>query len=175
MKKAIALTLALVMALALLSGCGGTAPGATSPADSTPADSTQAVEDPAPIAASPADAKPDDSPLPASPADAQGEGFAARIIIDEAGNEVKIPKEINRVAITSVTPLPALFALFMGSAEKLVGIHPSSKNTAMHSIVAELVPDIADVPTSCYVGSERNAEALIKLEPDGVVYCAGRE
>ena len=68
---------------------------------------------------------------------------ATRIIVDEAGNEVEIPREINRVAITSVTPLPALFALFMGSAEKLVGIHPASKNTAMHSIVAELVPDIA--------------------------------
>ena len=100
---------------------------------------------------------------------------ATRIIVDEAGNEVEIPREINRVAITSVTPLPALFALFMGSAEKLVGIHPASKNTAMHSIVAELVPDIADVPTSFYEGSEINVEELIKLQPDVVFYFAGKE
>ena len=165
MKRTIAVILALVMAFSLVAGCGSAGGDASSPADAPrpPAD-----------AASPADAekeqKPEDGDTPA-PADES----ATRVIVDEAGNEVEIPREINRVAITSVTPLPALFALFMGSAEKLVGIHPSSKNTAIHSIVAELVPDIADVPTSFYEGSEINAEELIKLEPDVVFYFAGKE
>jgi len=165
MKRTIAVILALVMAFSLVAGCGGTGGDASSPAD---------APRPAADAASPADAekeqKPEDGDTPA-PADES----ATRVIVDEAGNEVEIPREINRVAITSVTPLPALFALFMGSAEKLVGIHPSSKNTAIHSIVAELVPDIADVPTSFYEGSEINAEELIKLEPDVVFYFAGKE
>ncbi len=165
MKRTIAVILALVMAFSLVAGCGGTGGDASSPAD---------APRPAADAASPADAekeqKPEDGDTPA-PADES----TTRVIVDEAGNEVEIPKEINRVAITSVTPLPALFALFMGSAEKLVGIHPSSKNTAIHSIVAELVPDIADVPTSFYEGSEINAEELIKLEPDVVFYFAGKE
>jgi len=166
MKKMIALILALAMVLALAAGCGqGSTDSAEKPADEQ--------------SAAPAEG-PDVQPESEQQEQTNDDGAAAgsgetRVIVDQAGNEVEIPKEINRVAITSVTPLPALFALFMGSAEKLVGIHPSSKNTAVHSIVVDLVPDIADVPTSFYEGSEINAEELVKLEPDVVFYFAGKD
>ena len=98
-----------------------------------------------------------------------------RVITDQAGNQVTIPTEINRVVITSVTPLPALFCLFMGSADKLVGMYPASKRTAQYSIVSQLVPGIMDVDTGFYDGTAINVEELIKLKPDVVFYFAGKD
>lgn len=109
------------------------------------------------------------------PVSALAEQQATRTIVDQAGNEVTIPRTINRVAITSVTPLPSIFCLFMGSADKLVGIHPSSKNTGVHSMLARAVPGIADVPTTFYQGADINVEELIKLDPDVVFYFKGKE
>lgn len=178
MKKTLAILLVLAMAFSLLAGCGSKG-GESAPVSG---DSAPESENSGYVSPSDVQPRPDGKAQPSSDngttekdTDTEPAQPETRVIVDEAGNEVEIPKEINRVAITSVTPLPALFALFMGSAEKLVGIHPASKNTAMHSIVAELVPDIADVPTSFYEGSEINAEELIKLEPDVVFYFAGKE
>ena len=46
------------------------------------------------------------------------------IVVDHTGREVELPKEINRIVISSILPLPSVYCLFEGSAEKLVGIHP---------------------------------------------------
>lgn len=114
--------------------------------------------------------------LMAAPVYGWAEGSpATRQIVDHAGNTVEIPAEINRVVITSVTPLPALFCLFMGSSEKLAGMYPASKSTALHSIVAEMIPGLEDISTSFYDGSAINVEELMKLDPDVVFYFAGKE
>ena len=47
------------------------------------------------------------------------DGFT-HTIIDHAGNEVAIPEVMDRIVIIS-TPLPSAYAMFAGSAEKLVG------------------------------------------------------
>lgn len=96
-----------------------------------------------------------------------------RVIIDHAGNEVELPSEINRIAITTITPLPSVYCLFDGSAEKLVGISPSSMAAAENSLLADVIPGLADVPTGFMKGSEVNIEELLAMEPDVVFYRQG--
>ena len=55
-----------------------------------------------------------------------GEESGTRVIVDHTGAEIEIPAEIDRIVISSILPLPSVYCLFEGSAEKLVGMHPSS-------------------------------------------------
>ena len=95
-----------------------------------------------------------------------------RIIVDHTGREIEIPVEINRIVISSIWPLPSVYSLFEGSAEKLVGIHPSSMAAAKNSILPKVVPDILDVNTDFLQGDEINIEELMNLDPDVVFYGA---
>ena len=94
-------------------------------------------------------------------------------IIDHAGNEVTLPKEINRIVTTSIYPFASVVTMYLGSAEKLVGIHPVSYSAAVNSTLGKLFPEIAGASTSFMTGSDLNIEELIKLEPDVVFYNAG--
>ena len=94
------------------------------------------------------------------------------IVVDHTGREVELPKEINRIVISSILPLPSVYCLFEGSAEKLVGIHPSSMAAAKNSILPQVVPDIVDVNTDFLQGGELNIEELLNLKPDVVFYNA---
>lgn len=95
-----------------------------------------------------------------------------RIVVDHAGNEIELPQEINRIVISSILPLPSVYCLFEGSAEKLVGIHPSSMAAAQNSILPRVVPDILEVNTNFLKGDELNIEELLALQPDVVFYSA---
>lgn len=95
-----------------------------------------------------------------------------RIIVDHAGNEVEIPSNIERVVITSLWPLPSIYVLFQGSADKLVGMHPASLSAAKYSMLTKIAPEVADVETAFIQNGELNAEELIKLNPDVVFYSA---
>ena len=90
------------------------------------------------------------------------------IIKDQAGHDVELPQEINRVVIGSLWPLPSVYCLFQGSADKLVGIHPAAKSAAENSLLNKIAPEIADVSTSFIQNGEMNVEELIKLKPDVV-------
>ena len=94
-------------------------------------------------------------------------------ITDHAGNEVTLPKEINRIVTTSIYPFASVVTMYLGSAEKLVGIHPVSYSAAVNSTLGKLFPEIANASTSFMTGSDLNIEELIKLEPDVVFYNAG--
>lgn len=139
--------LAAGMAISLI-GCGSGAAGTASVQD------TQARE-------TVLDHSPDQSP--------EGE---TRIVVDHTGREIEIPAEINRIVISSLLPLPSVYSLFEGSAEKLVGIHPSSMAAAENSILPKVVPDILDVNTDFLQGGELNIEELLNLKPDVVFYSA---
>ncbi|MEM1484155.1 ABC transporter substrate-binding protein [Oscillospiraceae bacterium PP1C4] len=97
---------------------------------------------------------------------------STRTIVDHTGKEIEIPAEINRIVISSILPLPSVYCLFEGSAEKLVGIHPSSMAAAKNSILPKVVPDIVNVNTDFLKGNELNIEELLKLKPDVVFYSA---
>lgn len=94
-------------------------------------------------------------------------------IVDHAGNEVTLPKEIDRIVTTSIYPFASVVTMFLGSAQKLVGIHPVSYSAAVNSTLGKIFPEIADASTGFMTGSDLNIEELIKLEPDVVFYSAG--
>lgn len=94
-------------------------------------------------------------------------------ITDHAGNEVTLPKKINRIVTASIYPFASVVTMYLGSAEKLVGIHPVSYSAAVNSTLGRLFPEIANASTDFMTGSDLNIEELIKLEPDVVFYNAG--
>jgi iron complex transport system substrate-binding protein len=93
-------------------------------------------------------------------------------ITDEAGNVVKVPKKINRIVVTDILPLASVLTVFLGSADKIVGIHPASMSAAKSGLLAELYPDITKADTTFMKGGNLNIEALIALKPDVVFYNA---
>jgi iron complex transport system substrate-binding protein len=95
-----------------------------------------------------------------------------RTVVDNAGREVTIPAEINRVVISSIWPLPSVYCLFEGSAEKLVGIHPASMSAAKNSMLATVTPEILKAGTNFIQGDDLNIEELLKLKPDVVFYAS---
>ena len=97
----------------------------------------------------------------------------SRIVVDHAGNEVTLPAEIERIAITTITPLPSVYCLFDGSAEKLIGMSPSSMAAAENSLLADVIPGLTDIPTGFMSGNEVNVEELLAMEPDVVFYREG--
>ena len=106
-------------------------------------------------------------------AETVGESTGTRTIVDHTGAEVVLPTEIKRVVISSILPLPSVYCLFRGSADDLVGIHPSSMAAAQNSYLINVYPEIADVDTSFVEKGEVNIEQLLSLEPDVVFYAAG--
>lgn len=98
-----------------------------------------------------------------------------RIIVDHTGREVKIPRKINRVVIGSMIPLPSAYCLFTGSAEKIIGMYPSSMAAAKNSFLAKVYPEITKAETSFVSNGVVNAEELLKLKPDVVLYPSANE
>ncbi|MDO5718593.1 MAG: ABC transporter substrate-binding protein [Tissierellia bacterium] len=96
------------------------------------------------------------------------ENEGEKIIIDQVGHEIKIPRKINRVVISSLWPLPSVYCLFQGSSEGLVGMHPASKSAAIYSLLPEIAPEVKDVETNFVQNGEMNVEELMKLKPDVV-------
>ena len=92
-----------------------------------------------------------------------------RTIVDQVGNEVVLPEKIERVVITSLWPLPSVYTLFQGSAEGLVGMHPAAKAAAEGSMLSK-VADLSTVETGFIQDGQINAEELMKLNPDLVLY-----
>ncbi len=95
-----------------------------------------------------------------------------RIVVDHTGTEVEIPAQIEKVVITSITPLPSVYCLYRGGTEGLVGLSPSAMAAAENSFLTTIYPEITDITTSFYAGSDINLEELMKLEPDVVFYSA---
>lgn len=94
-------------------------------------------------------------------------------IVDHDGNEVTLPKEINRIVVADIYPLPSVLAIFFDSADKLVGIAPNSMTAAENSLLSELYPSILNAKTDFMNAATVNTEELAKLEPDVVFYSAG--
>ena len=159
--------LAGLMCVGMLAGCGSNAGNETAgngvEGNAAVSDSTEVGEN----AAAEVSANENE-------ATAAGEE-ATRTIVDHLGHEVTIPAEIERIAITSITPLPSVYCMFEGSADRLIGISPSSMAAAENSLLAEIVPGIVDVPTDFMAGGEVNIEELVAMDPDVVFYNASQE
>lgn len=142
--------LTAMMCVSLLAGCGSVVQSTTT--DSTIVEETVAEED-------------------ASAEKTEIAEAQTRTVIDHLGNEVVIPAEINTIVTTSITPMPSVYCMFAGSAERLIGMSPSSKVAAENSLLATIMPEIKDVSTEFMTGGEVNVEELVAMNPD-VVFCS---
>lgn len=95
---------------------------------------------------------------------------STKVIRDLAGNDVELPERIERVLITSIWPLPAVYCYFMGSTEKLIGIPGVARSVAEGSIFSKIYPDILKLETGFINGTTINVEEVLKLKPDVVFY-----
>ena len=91
-------------------------------------------------------------------------------VTDHAGRTVELPKEINRIVVCDIYPLPSVLAVFFDSAAKIVGMAKPSMTAAQNSLLSELYPEILKANTDFIDGTSINVEELLKLEPDVVFY-----
>ena len=124
MKKTVTRVLSMALCLALLSGCTAKTASTEAPANSAGTEAASAED-------KTEDGKKEES------APAAGE---TKTITEHGGNEVVIPVNIDRVVIASLWPLPSVYALYQGSGDKLVGMHPASKSAAEHSLLMKVAP-----------------------------------
>ena len=104
---------------------------------------------------------------------AGGGGTGGTITItDHADREVKVPKDIKRIAVCDIYPLPSVLAVFFDSADKIVGMPEPSMTAAKNGLLGQLYPDILKAETGYIDGTNVNMEELAKLEPDVVFYSA---
>ncbi len=95
------------------------------------------------------------------------------VITDHEGTQVTVPRNIERIVVCDIHPLPSVLSVFFDSAEKIVGMSPASMTAAQNSLLSELYPEILNAQTSFLNGTEVNVEELLKLDPDVVFYSAG--
>jgi len=105
----------------------------------------------------------------------RGQAADTRTVVDQNGNTITLPATIERVAITSPWPLPSVYALFMGSGERIVGIHPAVQSAAEFSFLMRVAPQLATADTGWIQGTTINIEALMNLNPCVVFIPAGNE
>ena len=104
--------------------------------------------------------------------DSNSSSAETRVITDQVGHEVVLPKEINRVVIASVWPLASAYCLMFGT-DKLVGLDPAIISAAENSMLIKVVPEIVNIESSFSKNGQLNAEELLKLKPDVVLYASG--
>ncbi len=96
-------------------------------------------------------------------------------VTDHNGNEVTLPKNIERIAVCNILPLPSVLSVFFDSAEKIVAMAPSSMSAAKNGLLSELYPEILNADTTAISGNDVNTEELMKLDPQIVFYSAASE
>ena len=99
----------------------------------------------------------------------QVEKAATKIVVDHAGVEVEVPTKIDRIVVGNTLPLAAALSVYLGGAEKIVGMHPASMGAAESGLLGEIYPEILEAETDFINGSEINIEELLKLNPDIVI------
>lgn len=98
-----------------------------------------------------------------------------KIITDHLGEQVEIPADPQRIVIGSILPLPSVYCMYAGSADKIIGMVPSSMAAAQNSYLAKLYPNVVNCDTSFAINGEINAEELLKINPDVVFYLASSQ
>ena len=92
----------------------------------------------------------------------QVEESATRIVVDHEGVEVEIPTQIDRIVVGNTLPLASVLSVYLGGAEKIVGLHPASMSAAESGLLSEIYPEILEAKTDFINGSEINIEELLK-------------
>lgn len=88
-----------------------------------------------------------------------------KIVTDQLGREVTIPREIERVVTGGILPYFSTWYVATNSTKEIVGMHPNSYNAAKNSILAKISPDVLQAKTSFIQNGEVNIEELLKVNP----------
>ena len=92
------------------------------------------------------------------------------IVVDHGGNSVEVPNKIERIVVSDIFPIPAVLSVFFNSADKIVGMAPTSMSAAKNSLLSQIYPEILNAKTDFMNGNVINVEELMKLNPDVVFY-----
>ncbi len=189
MRKTLAAVLTICLLAGLLSGCSGNsqpqAPEETAAAGTDSEEAAAADSEESDAAADTADSKEADAAAAGSEeadaaaadgeeadAAAAGSGEDTITVTDHNGDTVTLPKQIDRIAVCDILPLPSVLSVFFDCADKIVVMAPSSMTAAENSLLSELYPEILNAETSPINGSEVNTEELMKYDPQVVFYNA---
>lgn len=106
-----------------------------------------------------------------APAESQAEAETITVT-DHIGNTVTLPRDIQRIAVCNILPLPSVLTVFFDSAEKIVAMAPGSMAAAENGLLGELYPEILQADTGAIGDADVNTEELMKLDPQVVFYSA---
>lgn len=95
-------------------------------------------------------------------------------VTDHAGDTVVLPRDIERIVVCDILPLPSVLTVFFDSGDKIVGMSGNSMTAAKNGLLGQLYPEVLDAETGFIDGSSINLEELMKLQPDVVFYSASR-
>lgn len=153
---------ALLIGCAMLTVTGGCAGGATAnPAETAP--QTEAPTE--------AETAADTEAPTEEHATAAAESDSATITVtDHLGNTVEVPRDIDRIVVGNIYPLPSVLTVFFDSGEKIVGMADVSMKAAQNGLLGELYPEVLNAETGFIKGTEINVEEVAKLDPDVVFY-----
>ena len=99
-----------------------------------------------------------------------GNENGTHIVVDHGGNQVEVPNKIERIVVSDIFPIPAVLSVFFNSADKIVGVAPTSYSAAKNSLLSQIYPEILNAKTDFMNGNVINVEELMKLNPDVVFY-----
>ena len=68
-------------------------------------------------------------------------------VVDNNGNTVTVKKDIQRIVVCDIYPIPSVLAVFFDSASKIVGMAQPSMAAAKNSLLSELYPEILNAET----------------------------
>lgn len=97
--------------------------------------------------------------------------FTPYTFTDMDGHEITINEKVEDVYIVNMTPLPAVYAAYKGSADGLVSVPADSLSIVEGTVFENVYPDLMEVPTN----AELNIEEIIAADPDVVFYTGGND
>lgn len=98
--------------------------------------------------------------------------LATITVTDQAGHQVNVPRDPQRIVVASALQLPAILTIFFDLAPKLVAIPQASLIAAHHSLLSTLYPALLKANTDFAAGNNLNVAAIQQLAPDLVFYSA---
>ncbi len=140
--------LSLVVAVALLGGCGASSSNAASSNVGASVDEGSVVEN------------------------VKDEAETV-VITDHAGRTVEVKTNPESVVVLDILPLASVLTVYLDGAQSIAAMQPASMNAAKNGILSELYPEVLNARTDILNGDAVNVEALLEIAPDVVFYNAG--
>ena len=95
-------------------------------------------------------------------------------ITDSRGQEIVVPKEVEKVAIFPL-PIPEAMIAIDGGTQRLLAINPRAQAALMNGVIGQLFPEIAQIRTDLVAPNFiPNVEEILKAAPDLVVQWQAR-